>query len=121
MNYLQFFFVVFSVFALSRVMLRYREGQLKWREFLFWSILFLGSLIIVIFPDMTTKVARLLGIGRGADLVVYLSIVVLFYLIFRSYVMMEDIRHEITELVRGLALKKVKVAKQQNKKRTNKI
>lgn len=105
MEVIQIVLALFLVFALSRVVLRFRGGQIKPTEFVFWAFLFLTAIIVIVLPDQTTKLANQLGIGRGVDLVVYASIVTLFYLVFRLYVLAEDIRHEITELVRKLALK----------------
>jgi len=38
--------------------------------------------------------------------VVYASILLMFYLIFRTNILLENLRHDLTELVRKLALKK---------------
>jgi hypothetical protein len=96
---------VFLLFALSRVVLRLKEGQLRIGEFLFWSGLFILALLGVIEPKFTTYVAHLIGIGRGADVVIYASIALLFYLIFRTNILLENVRSEITELVRRQAIK----------------
>lgn len=56
------------------------------------------------FPDQTTKVARFVGINRGVDFIVYVSIATLFYLVFRIYIMLENLRHEMTEIIRKVAL-----------------
>ena len=108
MNIVQIFLLVFLLFALSRVVLRFRDRHIKKEEFGFWSILFVSAIAVVAFPNETTSFAKLVGIGRGVDLIVYASIVTLFYLVFRIYVFMEDIRHEITELVRKIALENKK-------------
>lgn len=102
---IQAILVVFLLFALSRVFLRYRSRQIKTTEFGFWSLLFTTAVAVILYPSETTRLANSLGIGRGVDLIVYSSIITLFYLVFRIYVMMEDIRHEITQLVRTIALK----------------
>lgn len=106
----QIVLIVFLLFALSRVFLRYHGGQIKLTEFIFWGLLFGTAVIVVILPNETTRLASIMGIGRGVDLIVYASIATLFYLVFRAYVMMEDVRHEITELVRSLALREEKVS-----------
>ncbi len=95
---------VFLLFALSRVILRLKDGQLRLGEFLFWFGLFVLALIGVIEPAFTTYVAHLIGIGRGADVVIYGSIALLFYLIFRTNIMLENLRSEITDLVRKEAI-----------------
>lgn len=105
---LQLVLVIFLIFALTRVALRFRGGQLTVVEFCFWSLLFFVSALGIVFPDLTTKAAGILGIGRGVDLAIYASIVVLFYLVFRIYILIEDVRQEITELVRKIAIEKGK-------------
>jgi len=44
------------------------------------------------------------GVGRGVDIIVYISLALLFYLVFRIYVMIEDLRHQITYIIREIAL-----------------
>lgn len=105
---IQLILVIFLIFALTRVILRYRGGQLTAIEFGFWSMLFLIAAIGVLAPQLTTKAATFLGIGRGSDLAVYASIVVLFYLVFRIYILIEDVRQEITQLIRQIAIEKTK-------------
>lgn len=108
MTIIQIVLSAFLVFALSRVVLRYKDGQIKLSEFFFWSLLFAVATLTVVFPSESSRFAGILGIGRGADLIIYASIAVLFYLVFRLYVLLENIRHEITEIVRLIALKKTK-------------
>ncbi len=107
MTIVQFILLIFLGFALSRVILRFRNSQVSPLEFIFWAIVFLFAIIGVLLPDQITRVAKLVGIGRGVDLITYSSIALLFYLIFRIYILMEDIRHEITILIRKMALEKV--------------
>src|SRR3990167_7008854 len=97
--------VVFLIFAFSRVWLRAREGSIGWGMFVFWLGVWTLALAAVIRPGLTTQVANRLGIGRGVDAALYISIVFLFYLNFRSNVMMENLRHEITKLTREIAIK----------------
>lgn len=101
----QLFLTVFLLFAASRVVLRFRSGELSLFGFLFWSSIFGLAAIIVLFPGLTSSIAAALGIGRGADVVVYLSVTLLFYLVFRLYIFIEDLRHDITEIVKKIALK----------------
>lgn len=101
---IQIFLVVFLLFALSRVILRFRERTLSPVEFLFWATLFIAAMLGILLPDETTKLAKLVGINRGVDFVVYVSIATLFYLVFRIYVLLENLKHEMTQIVRKIAL-----------------
>lgn len=101
---LQIVLIVFLIFAITRVLLQLRQKNLSFTSFLFWGAIFIGAVIGVVNPNLTSDVALLLGIGRGADVVIYFSIVTLFYLIFRLTVSIEEIRNEITKFVRQIAL-----------------
>ncbi|MBI2309863.1 DUF2304 family protein [Candidatus Collierbacteria bacterium] len=101
---LQLIAIAFLIFAFSRVWLRTREGSIGWGMFLFWILVWMLVLIAVIKPELMTQLAKRLGIGRGVDVALYISIVLLFYLNFRSNVMIENLRHEITRLTRIIAL-----------------
>jgi len=103
---LQIIVVLFVLFAWSRVLLRFRDRKISRWEFVFWSLLWLAVLIILFIPKITEPIARLLQIGRGIDVIVYLSIVLLFYLVFRIYVRLEGIEQDITKVVREVSLKK---------------
>lgn len=106
-NLIQIFLTVFLIFALSRVILRFKGGNLSLAGLLFWSVSFGLAAFFVIFPIYTSEIARSLGIGRGVDVIIYASIIILFYLVFRLYVYMQDIRKEITDLVKKIALKDI--------------
>lgn len=76
----------------------------------------------VLEPGLTSYVAKRLGIGRGTDVVLYLSIALLFYLIFRLSIALEETRREITELVRKIALtdEKIHINKRSRPRRSKK-
>lgn len=65
-----------------------------------------GALIAtaVLFPGLVTSVAKLVGVGRGADLVLYVVAVVVMYLVVNTHLRMRDLERSITELVRQQAL-----------------
>lgn len=102
---IQLLLALFLLFAISRVVLRLKDGQLHFGEFLFWFGLFVLALAGVIEPAFTTYVARMVGIGRGADVVIYGSIALLFYLIFRTNILIENLKHEITQFIQEEAVR----------------
>lgn len=101
---LQLLALLFLLFAFSRVWLRAREGSVGWGMFWFWTLVWLLAMVAVVKPELTTQLARRMGVGRGVDAAIYISIVLLFYLQFRSNVSVENLRHEITKLTREIAL-----------------
>jgi hypothetical protein len=59
---------------------------------------------MVLFPELSTGAARMVGVGRGADLMMYFSVVTLFYIAFRTLVRIELLNRNLTEVVRTLAI-----------------
>jgi len=84
---------------------RYRVKDLSAGGFIFWVLFWLIVLLVVWQPSLSSELANFLGVGRGADLVIYVSIALLFYLIFRLTVKAEKIERNITTLAREIALK----------------
>lgn len=101
----QFLILAFVVFALARAVSQFRAGRLQLAWLLAWFVLWGVVTVVALLPQSTTILANAVGVGRGSDLVVYVSITALFYLIFRLFVKIEDTQREITRLVRTLALK----------------
>ena len=73
-------------------------------KIIFW-ILFWGiSLIIIWLPKETIdNIGGIFGVGRGIDVLVYLSIILLFYSNFKQTEKIEKLEKEITKLVREIA------------------
>lgn len=116
---IQVILIPFLVFALTRVYLQAKRGTLSIGEGMFWGGLFTIAAVGVLDPFFFTYIASLVGVGRGADLVIYFSLALLFYLIFRTSVYIEDLRNEITRLVRELSLLKNQIEKSPPKTKKN--
>lgn len=90
--------VIFIFFVGSRVILRFKDKSISRREFIFWIFLWTGVAILIFNPNISDYAAKFLGIGRGADTIFFLSIVALFYLLFRLYVKIDRLDRDITDL-----------------------
>ena len=75
------------------------------RETLIWSVVWMVAGWAVVRPEITGVVARMLGIGRGADLILYCSVVVMMIGFMMVYVRLRRLRHDMTLLVRELAIR----------------
>ena len=95
----------FAIFALTRVLLRAKERKLTWGEMIFWASIWVMMAILILVPELSSLFAEFLGIGRGMDLVIYVAIIVIFYLLFRLYVKVEQLEREVTLTVREIALR----------------
>ena len=105
---IQIFVVLFAIFAISRTILRFRENKTSFWSMAMWNLLWIGAIVVVLLPSTSVFFANLLGIQRGADFVVYVSIVLIFYLIFKLYVKIDNVEKNVTRLVREIAIKKGK-------------
>lgn len=108
---IQLLLLIFIIFAASRAVLQFRGGTIKFGSLIFWLIIWVLALISIFYPEETTKIARLAGIGRGVDIIVYVSIALLFYLVFRLHVYMENLRTQMSQLIREISLQEVKKGK----------
>jgi small membrane protein len=92
-------FVGLALFTLSAAM----RGARK-RVVAFWLAIWGTGAAAIIWPPMTAVVARRLGIGRGTDLLLYLSVLVMFVAFFYVYTRFRRMDRQITLLVRRLAI-----------------
>lgn len=69
-------------------------------------LLWISALYFVLNPNLLIEIANEIGIGRGVDLAIYLSILLLFYLAYKILVKLEKINRDITKMVRNSALRK---------------
>ena len=102
---IQIILVAFSLYALSRVALRFREGYMDPVHVFLWFAAWISVIVVALLPQTTSYVADLVGVGRGADLVMYVSLVALFYLVFRMFLYIKQMERSITALVRESALR----------------
>jgi hypothetical protein len=105
---IQVLIVGFALYALGRTFLRFRRRTIALAELLLWSGFWLAVGVFVMAPGLTQWFARILGVGRGADAVFYISIVALSYAFFRVYLRSRQLEQQLTLLVRKLALEKRK-------------
>jgi len=106
MEIFQIILLAFLVFALSRVLLRIKSKEITIREFIFWALIWTIAILVLLFPEIIIELSDYVGIGRGVDVIIYGSIALLFYLLFRLYVKLENIENSITKLVREVAIEK---------------
>ncbi len=103
---------LFQVFALSVVgclfvasIIAMWRGWGTLRESLTWALVWLAAAVAIFWPGVTKMIANVLGIGRGADLVLYCAVVVMMVGFLMVYVRLRRIRRELTLLVRHLAIR----------------
>jgi len=83
-------------------------GSIAFRSKLAYRLLgmffFFVATGFVVFPDASTQIARILGVGRGTDLLLYLVIFAGVHAFLLLYMRTRRLERKLTELVRAMAI-----------------
>lgn len=83
-------------------------GRARKRVTLLWMLIWITGAGATIWPSATRDVARALGIGRGTDLVMYCSVLLLMTGLFYIYTRLRSMDRTMTLLVRELAIERAR-------------
>ena len=100
--------MIFALFAWSRAFMRFKDHQINGSSFLLWSLVWASLLLAALLPNTPSIIATTIGVQRPVDVLVYGSIIVLLYAVFRLYIKIEDNNFELTRLVRAIAIENPK-------------
>jgi hypothetical protein len=103
MRPVQFVLILMLIGVLLLYFSRLRSGLLDRLVVLAFGIL---GMAMVAAPDWTSKVANLVGVGRGVDLFFYLAIVGISFAGLVIYSKIRDLEMHLTQLVRTIALER---------------
>lgn len=84
----------------------------RWRNRLIDILLLTGMIfcaaVLIVWPDTTNLIAKKLGVGRGADLIFYISILIFWFVVLKLYARIKSLEREFTAFIRENALKNAK-------------
>lgn len=69
-----------------------------------FGVFVLGCLVSVAWPDLLTRIANAVGVGRGADLILYALVVAFVFVSLNTYLKFRDLQDRNTQLTRHLAI-----------------
>ncbi|MGQ9564285.1 MAG: DUF2304 domain-containing protein [Thermogutta sp.] len=72
----------------------------------FWALLWTGAAVTIFRPGITSELAALFGIGRGADLVIYLGMLAFLLVTRFFYARYRQLQNMMTALTREIALER---------------
>ena len=102
---IQILISIFSLFVLFRLFQKFKEKSLSRIKFSLWFFFWIFVIFLVWQPNLTNYLAAFLQVGRGVDAVIYLSLILIFYLLLKIFVKIEDLNQQITILSRKFTLK----------------
>lgn len=95
-------FITFAVFRLWR---RHQENAISLRWLILWMIFWIVAASIVALPEVTQRLAQIVGVGRGSDLAIYVALLSAYYILFRIMVRIEKMERDISKIVEELAIR----------------
>ena len=101
---IQFIIILFSAFVIFRLIDKFKKKEVSTKEFCLWLFFWLLVISATIWFRKTDVIAKFFGVEKGADLAVYVSIIVLFYLVFKMVIKFDKMERDITKIVRKIAI-----------------
>ncbi len=91
---------VVILFILFKTWHSYKTKQISKSFSFLWVLIWVIGLFVIFYPGLLSKVANLLNIGRGVDFALYVSIILLFYLVYKVNLKIEKLNRDLTKVVR---------------------
>ena len=85
--------------------------KVLWRAYVVLVVVAAGA--SVVFPDALTEVANAVGIGRGADLLLYVLVVTFMFVAVVLFRRINELERRYTQLARTLAIRDASASRQQ--------
>ena len=101
MTIIQFIIRAFLLLSFAMVLLVIRRNVIGR---LFFMAQFVVGALFVIFPDLSTKVAHCIGVGRGTDLLLYFLIVLFYMTVLFFIAAIRRIEQRQTAIFRQMAI-----------------
>jgi len=95
--------VVLAIFLAGTLGMVFRR-RVSRRVGLSWAVIWLAAGVAIAWPGSTRMAAGVLGIGRGADLVLYCFVLIVLSGFYMIYVRLRRLDTNLTRLVRSLAI-----------------
>ncbi|MBL0132628.1 MAG: DUF2304 domain-containing protein [Chitinophagaceae bacterium] len=89
-------------------------------DLVFLLALVAAAIVFILWPDLTNTIANKLGVGRGADLVFYTSILIFWFVLLKLYLRIRQLEKSFTQIIRDQALKNATMPDSENMSSTNK-
>lgn len=105
---LQFFALCFALGMVYFALLHFKRKELTLQEMVIWAIVWMGLILIVLFPDVMRTFSRTFLFTRLFDLVVIGGLVLCVTMVTKAYFSVRKLEKMVEELLRQDALKNIK-------------
>ena len=94
--------LILGLFALTLLCFAVLKSRLATRLFVLAQLCV--GVLLVLFPELANAIANHIGVGRGADLMLYLLVLAVYAGALLVLAKFRRLEHQITELTRKIAL-----------------
>ncbi len=101
---LQIFLIVIFIGLLIWILREVKKNRLELRYTLSWLFLDIALLILSIFPQLLTKIARMLGIYSPVNMIFFMGFVFSLIIIYTLTVAISKMSREIKRITQKIAL-----------------
>jgi hypothetical protein len=85
-----------------------KRNRLPFHIVTMFGLLAAGAVAVVV-PQQTDRIAQFVGVGRGADLIIYLVIVAVLFVLIHYFSKFVELEQKVTQLTRELAILRAEV------------
>lgn len=101
---IQILLILFVVLAVLYVLVnRNKQSGRAWKKIALAMFACL-TILTILFPEITSYVAKLLGVGRGADLLLYILVVAFIFYALNGYLRQQDQHDKMNRISRKVAI-----------------
>jgi small membrane protein len=97
--------IILSIGVILVCYYSYRRLRSSYVDAIMIFLFMAAGLLFIFFPDLSTRVAHFLGVGRGADMIFYISILFFAFLIMKLYARTRKLEQMITRIIRDESIK----------------
>ena len=103
--------ILFAIFMIYVAFLNWKRKDINGKEIFFWSALWLGFIVVTLFPDILQNITEKLFFTRVMDLLMVAAFMILAFIGFQNHVSNRRMERKIEELIRKEAVKNAKKKK----------
>lgn len=108
LSILQVLGILYLLAMLYLTFLYYKRNQYSGRSFAFWVAVWAFGILLLLFPQTSSRLTQTLGVSRVIDFYLILGLMVFSIITFLSYTTVKRNETRIEDLVRKIALQEKK-------------
>ncbi len=108
MTIIQILFIIAGLVMIISSFMQLQREKLTLHQAIMWWIVWIGVICISIFSQYVLQFIKYLGLSNPIDSIVYISILVIFIILYRQQIKQELLNRQITRIIREQSILHVK-------------